>query len=280
MTIDSQCHVSSLWYEPVESLLNQMARVGVTQAVLIQMLGQTDNDYQQSCLERFPGRFASVVIVDPCSPTVLDDLRALAEQGASGLRLRPGARSPGADPLAIWRCAQDLKLAISCVGSSEAFCSAEFAELVGALPRLSIVLEHLGGTSSPDSDEAALQLRLRAMALSRFPNVFMKVPGLGELLPRKPPPFGGASPFSGEVPQVLSHALQSFTSQRLMWGSDFPPVSSREGYGNALNLCRQALDKLSSAEKQDIFENVARDVFRLPMNTMPRQRFEPEEPKR
>ncbi len=35
--VDSHCHISPVWYEPVESLLFQMDRNDVAHAVLIQM---------------------------------------------------------------------------------------------------------------------------------------------------------------------------------------------------------------------------------------------------
>ena len=62
--VDSHCHVSRTWYEPVEVLLFQMERNGVDHAALIQMQGQFDNRYQQECVKRYPGKFASVVVVD------------------------------------------------------------------------------------------------------------------------------------------------------------------------------------------------------------------------
>src|SRR5579864_1391260 len=114
VVIDSHCHVSDLWYEPVETLLFQMDRNGVDGAVLIQILGQFDNGYQQDCLRRYPGRFASVVMVNVAEPTAIGELRRLAEDGASGVRLRPTARSVGDDPMAIWRTAADLGLSVSC----------------------------------------------------------------------------------------------------------------------------------------------------------------------
>jgi L-fuconolactonase len=262
--IDSQCHVSPVWYEPVESLLYQMQNSGVSQAVLIQMLGQTDNRYQQDCLSRFPGRFASVVWVEPTDPQALTGLRRLADEGATGVRLRPGARTAGPDPLAIWRCAEESGLAVSCVGNSAAFSSAEFAQLVGALPGLSIVLEHLGGTSQPDADPAAQAQRLRVMELARFPNVYLKVPGLGELSPRQAPPPATGSPFAAPTPEILRRALAAFGPERLMWGSDFPPVCAREGYGNALALLRESVVDLPQADRNELFANVARRVFKLP----------------
>ena len=37
VVVDTHCHVSPYWYEPVETLLYQMTTNGVDQAVLIQM---------------------------------------------------------------------------------------------------------------------------------------------------------------------------------------------------------------------------------------------------
>lgn len=262
--VDAQCHVSTVWYEPVQSLLEQMARAGVAQAVLIQMLGQFDNGYQQGCLERHPGRFASVVLVDPSDAGATKSLRRLAEQGASGVRLRPTARSPGPDPLAIWRCADEHRLAVSCVGNSAAFSSREFLELLHDLPNLTVVLEHLGGTSQPDMDASMQAQRLRVMELARFPNLYLKVPGLGELAVRKSPPPSEGCPFELDSAPVLQEAIKAFGPRRLMWGSDFPPVCSREGYGNALAWCRSALAHVPAADLEEIFAGTARRVFKLP----------------
>jgi len=264
MLVDSHCHVSPVWYEPVESLLHQMTRAGVSQAILIQLIAQTNNRYQQDCLKRFPGHFASVVWIDPMSPSALDDLRQCAEEGASGVRLRPTARSPGPDPLAIWRCAEACGIAASCVGSSTAFLSAEFAQLIIECPNLAMVLEHLGDTSQPPVDEVAHRQSLRVMELARFENIYLKVPGLGELTKRKSPMPSEGSPFESEVPEVLRTAIEAFGSQRIMWGSDFPLVSSREGYGNSLALLRRALAYLTQADLDDVFGGVARRVFKLP----------------
>jgi L-fuconolactonase len=47
----------------------------------------------------------------------------------------------------------------------------------------------------------------------------------------------------------------------MMWGSDYPPVSAREGYRNALRL---TLDQFASKSKEDrelIFGRVALSVF-------------------
>ncbi|HET8629267.1 MAG TPA: amidohydrolase family protein [Thermomicrobiales bacterium] len=263
--VDSHCHASPVWYEPVESLLSEMERNGVDHAILIQMQGQFDNDYQFECVRRYPGRFASVVVVDVARPDAPETLARLAERGASGLRLKPTDRSPGADPLAIWRAAQRLGLAVSCLGSSADFAADEFARLVEALPDLRVVIEHLGSSNRPDADDAQRALRRRVFGLARYPNVFIKVPGLGEFCERAMPvrqPF----PFQEPVPPLLAEAYAAFGPRRMMWGSDFPPVSSREGYRNALRLPREHLAGLPGVAADDldqIFGGTALSVFPL-----------------
>src|SRR5215213_8259594 len=98
-----------------------MDRNGVELAALIQINGQSDNTYQAECVKRYPDRLRSVVIVDTDSPNALADLERWVADGATGVRLRPDVRSPGDDPLALWRKAADLGITVSCGGSRDAF---------------------------------------------------------------------------------------------------------------------------------------------------------------
>jgi L-fuconolactonase len=261
--VDSHCHVSAGWYEPVESLLFQMDRHRVAHAVLIQMQGQFDNSYQFDCVRRCPGRFAPVVLADTARPDAVETLARLTEQGASGVRLMPTTRSPGADPLAIWRAAADLGLAVSCGGYAADFASEEFAQLVEALPALPIVVEHLASINQPERDESERAIRLSAFSLARFPNVSIKVPGLGEFC-RRAMPVTEPDPFAKPEPPLLERALRAFGSHRMMWGSDYPPVSAREGYGNALRLPMDrfaALPGVTDDDLERIFGGTALSVF-------------------
>lgn len=265
MIIDSHCHTSTVWFEPVEALIDQMDRNGVGQAALIQILGQYDNSYQDRCLERYPGRFASVVGIDPDAPDALKRIEQAANRGSAGIRWRPTVRSPGADGLDIWHAAAQYGLAVSCPGTSEAFASAEFAALVSACPNLTIIIEHLGGRSQPDNTENARNARRRVFELAAYPNVYLKVPGIGELSPRtSQPPADDQSPFDPAHPPLLRDALAKFGASRLMWGSDFPAVSAREGYANALKLCQDEFSDLSAESLALIFGGVAKRVFKLP----------------
>jgi L-fuconolactonase len=259
LIVDSHCHVSDVWYEPVESLIHEMDRNDVAHAILIQINGQANNAYQAACVRQFPGRFASVVIVDTARADAPRTLTRLAEDGASGVRLRPEIRSPGDDPLAIWRAAAALGLSVSCGGSAADFASDEFAALVQALPTLPIVVEHLGAVNHPIGVDQE-DIRRRVFGLSRFPNVSIKIHGLGEFC-RRAMPVAEPFPFETPIPPLLELAYRAFGPNRLMWGSDFPPVSGREGYANALRFTMDQLAAKSEADRERIFGGTALAVF-------------------
>jgi L-fuconolactonase len=261
--VDSHTHVARSWYEPIETLLFAMDRNGVDQAVLIQMRGQTDNSYQAECVRRYPGRFASVVIVDAQRLDAEQALQRLAEEGASGVRFHLPLPSPGDDPLAIWKAAARLGLPVSCGADSTLFASPDFASAVQAVPDLPIVVEHLGHVNHPVDDPQQEALRRKVFELAaRCPNLYVKIHGLGEFCRRAMPPTE-PFPFVQPIPPTLEEAYRAFGAHRMMWGSDFPPVAVREGYANALRLTMEQLAHLPQAERDQIFGGTAASVFKL-----------------
>jgi L-fuconolactonase len=255
MLVDSHCHASLAWYAPVESLLHEMDSSGVERAILIQIVREYDNTYQQECVRRYPDRFASVVHLNATSSEASQQLERLAADGAVGVRLGADARSPGDDPLAIWRTADRLGMTISLYRSGTDPALVE--ELATALPTLRIVLEHATARAATPAEQA---FRPRVAALSRFQNIFVKITGLGEFAQRALPvryPF----PFEEPIPSNLDAAYTAFGPARMMWGSDYPPVAGREGYANALRLCRQQFASLPQTEQDQILGDVANTTF-------------------
>ncbi len=91
----------------------------------------------------------------------------------------------------------------------------------------------------------------------------MKVVGLGELCPR-PMPFRQPFPFEN-VPPLTEMAIEAFGPQRLMWGSNFPPVAGRgEGYRNALRWPMEHVRFHREEDKEWIFGNTAATLFKFP----------------
>ena len=247
--VDTHCHIGLHKYEPVEALLFHMERAGVDQAVFIQYLGNSDNRYIVDVMDAHPGRFAAAMIVPDD-----DDGSAIhhwAEQGIIGIRLLADFRGRGRDPLAHWRTAAELDLVVSVFSRPDILQSAEFAEVLRLFPDLSLVIEHLGGVSPDfDVDEFA-----GITALARHDNLTIKLPGFGEFC-HPPCPFQ-------RVPPLADLTLEAFGAQRTMWGSDWPPVSSREGFDNSLAFPLDHLSGLSEDERAWIFGKTAQQVWRL-----------------
>ncbi len=260
MIVDSHCHASDRWYEPAETLLFRMDACGVGRAVLIQMLGALDNTEIAGLGRRHRDRFAWVGALAPRDTGAVETLQRMADAGMAGIRLRPGARSPGADPLALWRSAQAAGLAVSCVGRATDFAGEDFAEVLAAVPNLAIVLEHLGGLARPDVGDRTAALP-GLLALAAHPNLSLKVPGLGQLAPRKPSLDEPGCPLDlAGVRELLEAVVAAFGAGRLMWGSDFPPVAAREGYANSLRWTRDLL-AAAGADVGAIFGGSAARTF-------------------
>jgi len=194
-----------------------------------------------------------IVIVDVEAPDAPQTLARWAAQGAVGVRLGPEQRSPGADPLAIWRAADQLGLAVSLMGGGASITTPEFRSLVEAFPTLPIVIEHMAGAGegahfplSNPTPQPPFDTFTEVLKLAECPNVYLKMTGLNELAKRPAAlPETYSARFYDEkgwdglpapgVPPFLRLAINSFGKERIMWGSDFPPVAGREGYRNSLS---------------------------------------------
>lgn len=263
MVVDTHCHASSRWYEPVDTLLFNMDRCGVDKAVLVQMLGSTDSAGMQAACRAHADRFVFIGAVDPQAADPVRAVEQAAESGAAGLRLRAAWRAGGEDPLAPWRAAERAGLRVSLVGPVASFTDGRLAEVAAACPRLPILLEHLGGLARPDAGDR--DAALPALCdLARYPNIAVKLPGLGQLAPRLPDLDAAPVPLDLHgVRPLLDAVLRAFTPQRLMWGSDFPPVAAREGYANALEWTRALLAEHWPDAVGPCMGETARTIFRL-----------------
>ena len=60
---------------------------------------------------------------------------------------------------------------------------------------------------------------------------------------------------------ILDLALGCCGPRRMIWGSDFPPVSGREGYRNALRLPMARLEEILSRRHADSAEEDLAAMF-------------------
>jgi L-fuconolactonase len=255
---DVHIHCSLVYFQPIESLVYEMDRAGVPHGSLTQFFGQYDNEYQFAVQKRFPGRFGNIVHVDGTKPASVQLLKDYAARGACGVRLDPGVRTAGPDPYAVWRGAADAGLSISVFGGTvQSLLTDEFAKIVGMFPQTPMVLEHQAGDYN---NFASLDDVKKAFALSRFPNAYIMIGGLGEFS-RRANPVTRPLPFVQPIPPVIDLAYDAFGPQRMMWGSDFPASAPREGYTHALEWTMDYLSSKSISDREYIFGKTGRTVF-------------------
>lgn len=260
MIVDSHCHATPVWYSDIESLVFELDRNNVEHAVLVQIGNYFDNQYQFDALKRFPGRFANVVIADYSKPDAVQTLEKFVEMGVSGVRIGAPTRSPGDDPLMIWKAAAKFGLSITTGGRAANFTTPEFAQILEATAAVPVVIEHLGSTDNPNDDPIEDSVFAQIFSLAKYPNAYIKIHGLGEFLKRATFPTA-PFPFDRPIRPMLQMAYEAFGPQRMMWGSDYPLVNQREGYKRALQLTLDEFKDKSDEDRAWIFGKTAMKVF-------------------
>jgi predicted TIM-barrel fold metal-dependent hydrolase len=171
--VDTHCHASLDWFEPIETLLFQMDTYGVDKAVLVQHGGEYDNSYLLTCAEQHSGRFTVMGLVDPTRADATGVPRGQRLRGVGSVRLFAPTES-GGDPIALWRKAAELGMPVSSPSNAFELTTPSFQTLIQELPDLPIILEHYGflrlpEDQRPDALRSARGLPQRALAPQGIP---------------------------------------------------------------------------------------------------------------
>jgi L-fuconolactonase len=232
-----------------ELLLDYMDEAGVDHAVIVlPMYYRYDNRYLADVLRQYPGRFAGVGVVDPRGPGAADELGRLVEQGIRGVRLRATIEeewfgAPETEPL--WRRAAELDVPVCLLGRPEHV--GKMREVVERFPETAVVIDHFANILATDG--VASEPFQTFLSLAEFPKVHIKLSGLHYW-------GSGRYPWPAAQP-LLRAAIERFTPNRVMWGSDWPHVLFGGGYIRCLNFVRRELPWLSEAEREQILGRTA-----------------------
>ena len=238
--------VSPMSEVPLELLRNYMDEHGVDRAVLVQpVYPGEDNALVANCAAAEPDRFVAVCVVDPRGPEAPDRLEYWARvRGCRGLRLRPVLEgegevfgAPSADSL--WERARDLKLVVNVLARPKHLKTLD--ALAERYPEVTIIVDHL---AHPPADEGLKSPAMKALLdLARRPNVHVKPTGY-YYYSREGYPYSDCDALFRAVYAV-------YGPKRLIWGSDFPHVLLKTGYGRTLKHYEKRYDYLS-AEALDL----------------------------
>jgi len=223
--IDVYAHCGQSKYHPLPDLEQAMACAGVEQAVLVQHLGEYDNGYIGECVASRPDRFAGVCLVDHTLPTACNDLGRWAATGSfRGVRLLMEILETNRE---LWQAATTLRLNLLVFDPAGIVPRLGLlAEFLDEHPAATVILSHLGMPDAADDPGFARQAAI--FELSRYPHVYFQISGMHMFC---------LYPYAPMMP-LISRALATFGSDRVLWGSNYPVLGGNEEYTREADLLR------------------------------------------
>ena len=192
-------------------------------------------------------------------PIVVSYLKALKELGPriKGIR-RLFQSEPDAEILVAPDLLQGLRLLPEydlsfdiCIRHQQL---ARAIDMVRACPETQFVLDHLG---KPDVRAGLLDpWRQQVAELAEFPNVVCKVSGVVTEADHAHWRIEDLEPY-------VSHVLQVFGEDRVLFGGDWPVVTLAADYRKWVATLEQLTSTLSAAAKQKLWADNARRVYKL-----------------
>ncbi len=246
----------------VEMLLDDMDQNGVTHAVLVQCIyNGWDNRYVAACAKDHPGRFRAQGLIDLTRPDSADKLEEwMTEYGLSGMRLNPiyyqGRDEWLTSPAhrALWKKAEELGAVFNMFIASQQLPRLE--KLARQFPGVPVLIDHLAYIKADAPDRELGKL----LALSRLPNVCVKVSELQSIAPSRTYPYEDAY-------DLVERVYDAFGPERLLWGTGFPGAA-RASYHSPtlkqeLDLIRNKLPFLTAEDKPKILGTNAARIWKF-----------------
>ncbi|MFC5409314.1 amidohydrolase family protein [Larkinella bovis] len=208
--------------EPADQLaayLQRLDREKIDRAVIVhpEPYGD-DHRLLLDCLRREPNRLRGTALFFPKDPDAPRKLAALVRQEPRIVATRFHAHrgketylNTLADPgvRALWKQAAELNLIVELhIGPNYA---RQAGEAIAAFPDCRVLIDHLAEPNLGTGPEYA-----DVLELARFPNVYMKLSGLGYFA-KDAPYYESAIPFTRRV-------IREFGANRMVWGGDSPTV--------------------------------------------------------
>jgi predicted TIM-barrel fold metal-dependent hydrolase len=229
---------------------------GVTKIVLIQMnFYGFDNQYMLDCMEKHPGVFAGVAVIDETKSDVVITMKKMNEKGVRGFRIYADRQKASG-----WQDSSGMKQMWShAADSGQSMCllaNPDALPLVIAMcerfPKTRLVVDHfarigVSGVINPtDLDNLC--------RLSKFENVFVKTSAFYALGKKQ-------SPYA-DLGAMIQRLVGEFGASRLMWASDCPyQVVEGHKYADSIGLVRDKLGFLTQEDKQWMLRRTAQNVF-------------------
>ena len=213
----------------VERLVEDLDANGVSNAVIVQTIFHGwDNTYTVYSIDQDRERFRGHGLIDPTDKLVADKLDYwMSEHGLAGMRFSPIYYVDGANGgdewltsrahHRLWRKAGKLGAVFNMFIHNTQL--PRLGLMLDRYPDARVIVDHVSQIDLADKD-AQSQLD-RLLALSKHPNVWVKVTDLTSVSPSKTYPFDSAMPYIEQI-------YQAFGADRLLWGTGYPGATRGE----------------------------------------------------
>lgn len=267
-TIDAHVHVlneaGSLGPFPTMGqhgqLLQLMDACAVDKAIMLPYVSERTPDNNEHCAglaRQHPDRLATLTDVRLHEPDAATRVaRARELYGAVGISYYPP--KPGL----AWLAAPDKEPLWEAYGDNDLVCNLQITpmdyqvvlQLCRRYPGIRFVLNHLGLPGGLAADDSTYGGLLRGAA---YPNLFVKASG-----------FYACAITSWDVHDAkalgfLKQLVRGLGPDRILWGSDWPPVGWHLTYRQALEIVRSAAQFSSDSDRAQVLGANAARVYRV-----------------
>lgn len=250
---------------PADVIVEMMDFAGVSQAVLLQnpLIGIV-NDAVAEAIEKYPGRFAGTIQVDPLDPAAVEKIKKYSENPRhnivkfemsdgwgwagvhKGLKLSDECFEP------VWKISSErnLQVVIDPGRPNNAGYQVEAIDaLTSRYSNLTFILEHLGAMNR---ECMHLKDRWRQMvSIGKKKNVYLGIASLGSGLREEYP--------CPQAMELLKEGIGIAGVEKMLWGSDIPGTLKSYTYRQMADMFLNHAGFLSETDKDLIMgENALR----------------------
>ena len=241
---------------PYDKMVEAMDQAGVAKSAIVQASTAYghDNSYVAEAIAAHPRRFTGVFSIDMLAADNVEKMKHWLARGFSGMRLfTTGSTMPGQatwfdDPRTFpaWQHASDTGTPVCMQMTPQGF--PQLRGLLERFPKVKIILDHLARPQLVDGPPFTADREF--LALSRYPNVFLKLTPLNV----SPANWGKATPetFFGAL-------IKAYGANRIAWGSNFPATEGT--LKEILGKAQQALSSVGAADREWIFGKTALTLY-------------------
>jgi L-fuconolactonase len=240
----------------LEQMISAMEEAGVDKAAMV----HSSTTYGFACeyvadaVAAHPERLTGVFSVNVLEPDAARKMRDWYSRGLTGMRIfsrgstikEPWLALDDARIRLCFECAQELGISVATNVTVEVFPQLE--AVLKQFPKVSFILDHLGGTDFTDGTpyNAAAPL----WKLARYPNLYLKIASRNYSESRK----GKATPET-----LFPKIVAEFGSNRMAWGSNYP--ASEGTLTELIELARKTVACLPPRDQEQIFGGTALSLY-------------------